>query len=378
MGLVAFVQLMSVGVALAMRGNVPEVKTEIKTEYVMIPSSSTHAVKVAPPEPPKPKPLMEDVKIDPVVPDREAVARSDRERVLNSAPPIVDPVVEALVNDARKARVKGDLYLAHAKLAEAEMTDPKNPNVLYELGANYEAFGVNDTAAEVYYLKVFKLGLDKAGSLYHKAALKLMMGLRTNVKDLAMLGWGRMATPQREGNGEKRTLVLPVTVAPDREFDPMLLRPSVRFFEEVDGKIGPAIIKEGDSGSEWVTGVADWQDGEEMAQVWYFVPDQDTANGFLFGARKFYGFVAELYYDDRLIDIRAEPRTLLQEASQQPGIEAYENELDGLDLEDFGGAGDTLLPKIDDEPDVPGANFGIPPVDPIFPEEDEVLSPDDE
>ena len=218
----------------------------------------------------------------------------------------------------------------------------------------------------------------KAGSLYEKAGLKLAVGLRPDVRDLAMLGWGRMATPQREANGEKRTLMLPVTVAPDREFDPMLLRPSVRFFEEVDGKIGPAIIAEGDSGSEWITGIADWQDGEEMAEVWYFVPDQDTANGFLFGERKFYGFVAELYYDGQLVDIRAEPRTLLQEAKKQPGIESYENELDGLDLEDFGGAGDTLLPKMDDLPEIPGTKFGIPQDDPVLPTEDEGLSPANE
>lgn len=377
MGLVAFVQLMSVGVALAMRGNIREVKTEIKTEYVMIPSSSTAAVRVAPPEPPRPKPMVEEVEIAALVPDERAVARIDRERVLNSAPPIADPVVEALVNDSRKARVKGDLYLAHAKLAEAEMTDPKNPNVIYGLGANYEAFGVFDKAAS-YYLKVYKMGPMKAGSLYEKAGLKLAVGLRPDVRDLAMLGWGRMATPQREANGEKRTLMLPVTVAPDREFDPMLLRPSVRFFEEVDGKIGPAIIAEGDSGSEWITGIADWQDGEEMAEVWYFVPDQDTANGFLFGERKFYGFVAELYYDGQLVDIRAEPRTLLQEAKKQPGIESYENELDGLDLEDFGGAGDTLLPKMDDLPEIPGMKFGIPQDDPILPTEDEGLSPANE
>lgn len=368
MGLVAFVQLMSVGVALAMRGNVREVKTEIKTEYVMIPSSSTEPVRVVPPKPPKPKPV-EEIEVSPVELDQEAIAKVDELRGSNTAPPIADPVVEALVNGAREARVKGDLYLAHAKLAEAEMTEPENPNVIYGLGANYEAFGVFDKAAG-YYLRVYKMGLVKAGSLYEKAGLKLAVGLRPDVRDLAMLGWGRMATPRREGNGEKRTLVLPVTVTPDREFDPMLLRPSVRFFEEVDGKIGPAIIAEGNSGSEWVTGIADWQDGEEMAQVWYFVPDQDTANGFLFGARKFYGFVAELYYDDRLIDIRAEPRTLLQEARQQQGIEEFQNELDGLDLEDFGGAGDTLLPKMDDESDIPGANFGIPPVDPIQPDEE--------
>lgn len=398
MGLVAFVQLMSVGVALAVRGKVPEVRTEIRTEYVMVPASDTRPVKVAPPEPPKvpkkKKAVETEVTVEPIDRDREAVANMEVVRVLDEPPPIIDPLVEQLVLEARAARVKGDLYLALAKLSEAEMTDPKNPNILYGLGVNYEEFGSWEEAAP-YYVKVYGMGA-KAGSLYEKAGLKLAMGSNPDIKDLAMLGWGRMAPPQRVGNSEKRTLVLPVSVAPGKEFDPQKLRPQVRFFEEIDGKIGPAIIKNPteQSGSQWVTGTADWRDGEEMAEVWYLVPDQDIASGYLFGERKFYGFVAELYYEGRLVDIKAEPRTLLREIKEQPGIKEFQDELDGLDLDldleldldDFG-AGDTVLPRMEDdlpelgpvppaEPE-PAGQYGVPSGDPDLPGDEEGLLFDD-
>jgi hypothetical protein len=97
-----------------------------------------------------------------------------------------------------------------------------------------------------------------------------------------------------------------------------------------------------------VTGAADWKDGEEIAEVWYFVPDQDPATGLLFGQRKFYGFVAELYYDGRLSDIRAHPRTLLREGLGESTMEELQRDLDnldGLDLEDLS-EGNSLLPKL--------------------------------
>ena len=182
MGLVAFVQLMSVGVALAMRGHVREVKTEIKTEYVMIPSTTTDPVRVKPPvvpektprlaKSPGPSQLIRDIGTLQVAPDKEAVARLDRKKVLNSAPPILDPVVEALVKDARAARIRGDLVSALAKLKEAETAEPMNPNVIYGLAKNYEDFGIFDTAGD-HYMREWQMGPIKAGSLYEKAALKV-------------------------------------------------------------------------------------------------------------------------------------------------------------------------------------------------------------
>jgi hypothetical protein len=348
LGLVAFVQFMAVGVAMAFRNQrAPEPEREVVKEYIMVPSSSREPVTVAivPPKKPKPAPIMMEDDAD-LLADLGPVADVSEDEVVDMRPPVLDPVVEQLLKEAADARISSDLQLAHAKLSEAEMMDPKNPNVLYALGANFEALGVFEKASE-YYMEVFKAGLSSGGSLYQKAGIKIARGWAADVENLASLGWSRMTNPARVEGGEKRTLILPVSVSPTKDFDPMLFKPRVRFYEEVDGKIGQAIIREGDSGSEWVTGEADWADGEEMAEVWYRVPDQDPATGLLFGQREFYGFVAELYYDGRLVDIMAQPRTLLREDGGESTMEELQrefDELDGLSIEDLT-AGSTLLPK---------------------------------
>ncbi|MDA8960484.1 hypothetical protein N9050_04405 [Akkermansiaceae bacterium] len=356
-GLVAFVQVMSVGVALAFKNQqIPQPGERIVKEYVVAPGPPSALVTAAdekpepigalPPKPiavVSPKPLPESKE---VLTDLESVTKVAEEDVLNLPPPVLDPIVEALLKDARQARVEGDLIQALTKLQEAELREPRDPNVLYSLGSTYEAFGIFDKARDNYY-EVFNLG-PNAGSLFEKASFKVAQGLVPDVKNLACLGWGRMTNPIQEQNGERRTLILPVEVDTNKDFDPMLFTPRVRFYEEVDGKIGQAIIRQGDSGSEWVTGTADWKDGEEIAEVWYFVPDQDPATGLLFGQRKFYGFVAELYYDGRLSDIRAHPRTLLREGLGESTMEELQRDLDnldGLDLEDLS-EGNSLLPKL--------------------------------
>ena len=359
-GLVAFVQLMSVGAALAFRNQqISQPKEQIVKEYVVVPGPPS-AVVTAGDEKPEPitvvppKPLPE---VKEVLTDLESVTKVAEEEVLNLPPPVLDPIVEALLKDARQARVRGDLIEALTKLQEAEIREPSDPNVVYSLGATYEAFGIFDKARDYYY-EVFNLG-PNAGSLFEKASFKVAQGLVPDVKSLARLGWGRMTNPIQKQNGERRTLILPVEVDTSKDFDPMLFTPRVRFYEEVDGKIVQAIIRQGDSGSEWVTGAADWKDGEEIAEVWYFVPDQDPATGLLFGQRKFYGFVAELYYDGRLSDIRAYPRTLLREGLGESTMEELQRDLDnldGLDLEDLS-EGNSLLPKLNLPFPKPGAEL---------------------
>ena len=344
LALVAFVQLMSVGVAVAFRSQrVPLPSEKVVKEYVVVPRA---AVTVDVPQRAKAPPVMM-VDDEEEVPDLLPVAKVGEGEVLDEAPVVLDPVVERLLKDARDARIQRDLNLAHTKLAEARLAAPDDPNVLYGLGANYEALGVFDKAT-AFFLEVYQAGPLRAGSLYEKAGIKLAQGLVPEVKDLAILGYGRMTTPSRVDGGERRTLILPVEVSRSKSFDPMLFKPRVRFYEEVDGTVVQADIARGDAGSEWVTGAADWRDGEEMAEVWYFVPDQDSATGLLFGERKFYGFVAELYYDGRLVDIKAQPRTLLKEGGGVSTIEELQrefDELDGLKIEDLLPAGDSILPR---------------------------------
>ena len=230
-GLVAFVQLMSVGVALAFKKQqIPQLEERIVKEYVVVPGpppalmtagdAKPEPIEALPPKPiavVSPEPLPESKE---VLTDLESVTKVAEEDVLNLPPPVLDPIVEALLKDARKARVEGDLIQALTKLQEAGLREPRDPNVLYSLGATYEAFGIFDKARDYYY-EVFNLG-PNAGSLFEKASFKVAQGLVPDVKNLARLGWGRMTNPIQEQNGERRTLILPVEVDTSKDFDPML------------------------------------------------------------------------------------------------------------------------------------------------------------
>ena len=133
-GLVAFVQLMLVGVALAFRNQqISQPKERIVKEYVVVPGPPSAVVTAGDkkPEPitvvpPKPLPEAKEV-----LTDFESVAKVAEEEVLNLPPPVLDPIVEALLQDARQARVRGDLIEALTKLQEAEIREPRDPNVLY-------------------------------------------------------------------------------------------------------------------------------------------------------------------------------------------------------------------------------------------------------
>mgnify|MGYP006072938943 FL=1 len=345
MGLIAFVQLMTVGAAMAFRTSssaTPEAVTRVVKEYVTVELKApivAQALELKGLTQAEMRALLSSV-------DEASLGESE---TLSTSPMIADPVIERLVNDARSARIASDNVAAMTKLEEAYLKEPKNSHVLYEMAVTFETMGINDTAAD-YYVKVFQLG-PKAGSLFKKAASKIAKGLETNVTGLASLGAVRKMLPQKMPEGERRGITLSIAVAPGREFDPMLLQPTVHFFEKVDGKVVGANVEESElgRGNYWMDQPVNYQDGEEMVEVWYLVRNQDARGQFILGERKFYGFIAELYYDGKLVDIVPQPRTLSVEmlAQKVSGDPSWDPELDRLlkELEDRG-AGDSILPQM--------------------------------
>jgi len=343
MGLIAFAQLMFIGAAMAFRSPpepAPEVVTRVVTEYVTL---------EAPPEA-APAPIQLTAK------ERMALFKGPdlgpivAPAVLSSAPDIDDPVLERLVNEARAARIAGDTVRAIIKLEEAQLKEPKNPHVLYQLAQYYETYGNFGTAAD-YYVKVFELGPLRAGSLWKKASVKIEKGFSKKVMGLAALGPTFKMLPEQTPEGERRGITLSISVAPGQDLDPMLLRPSVTFFEKVDGKITSARIEESNRGrgNRWLDQPVDYQDGEEMVEVWYLARDQDSQESYIFKDREFYGYVVELYYENSLVDIRAQPRTLQMEMRSQKaaGDSSWDPELDQLlEALENRGAGSSLLPRL--------------------------------
>ena len=317
LALIAFVQLLVAGMALATRldqsRQVRYIEKEVpKTVVIRVPAAAPDPAIVrnsVVSRPPAAAPAAAPV--EPAIP---AVAPTPV-----STPKIDDPRCERLVKEARQARVAGDMGLAIVKLEEAQSQSPEEPNVHYELGLVHEKMGVFDVAA-AHYEKVFQMGVSGAGSLYELAAAKLRDGFEQPEAMLGKLSIGRVRIfndPKNE-DGQRVILTIPVQRAPGEEIDVNELEISVTFFNRTSK--GEIIKLEDNSWvkDQWVTLPFDWAGGEENLRMTYVIPSQDQPTAHLFGERTYYGQVVSLIYKGEVLDVQAWPPALAARVGQQP------------------------------------------------------------
>ncbi|MEI6177614.1 MAG: hypothetical protein WCS43_12035 [Verrucomicrobiota bacterium] len=334
LGLMAFTQLLVAGMAMATRledsRQVRVVEKEVLKSVVMrvpttaaptsIPSSSPLAL--APgviSRPPAPPPLATSPSVSPT-PLR--------------TPQIADPGSERMVDEARQARVAGDMGKAVMKLEEALSRSPEDPAVHYELGVVHEQMGVFDTAAD-HYEKVFKMGISGAGALYELAAAKLRDGFEQPDAMLGKLSLGRVRIfndPNAEG-GQHVVLTIPVQKSPAEEIDVGEIAVSVLFFNRTSS--GEIVQLEDATWvtEQWVTLPFDWAGGEESLRMNYVIPPQDKQTEHLFGDRTYYGQVVSLIYKGTVLDVQAWPRDLAARIPKPPAA----------------GPGNGMLPEFQDK-----------------------------
>jgi hypothetical protein len=338
LGLMAFVQLLVAGMALATRFEESKVvrvveKEVLKQVVVRVPTAAPVAAPAVVSRPPVPS-----------APLAPAVAPTPL-----TAPQVADPRSERMVNEAREAIVAGDMMKAITKLEEALAKSPEDPSVLYELGRAHEQMGVFDKAA-AYYEKVFQMGVSGAGSLYAMAAVKLRDGFEQPGDMLGKLSLGRVRifnNPNDE-SGQRVILTIPVQKGPADEIDVAEIAVSVNFFNRTTkGEIiqleDKSWVKE-----QWVTLPFDWAGGEESLRMIYTIPPQDNQTEHLFGGRTYYGQVVSLMYKGEVLDVQAWPRDLVARTPKQPAA----------------GAGEGVLPEFQDAmpPDFDPAIPLLPPL----------------
>ena len=316
LALIAFVELVAVGVALALRNSAskePIVVERIVKEYVSLDLTPVATVNSPP--------ALADPPVERLSPLPKAFTNEDQLMKIPTADPtgsptlktpfINDPIVERLVREARQERVKDNIGAAIVKLEEAQQTAPDEPNVLYQFAEIFGAVGHYEKAAD-YYEKVFALGPQKAGSLYELSAHKLAVGFEHAQKMEGKLTLGRIRhfNDNRVTEGEKVILTIPVLAAPNQEIDPSKLVLNVLFFDKRNGKIHQA-TSDSKMLDKWITEPLNWKDsGEELLQFTYIIPSEDDRNVHLLGEREYFGQVVELLYDNELLDHQAWPRTL--------------------------------------------------------------------
>lgn len=334
LGMMAFAQLLIAGMAMATRledsRQVRVVEKEVIRSVVM---------RVPTPAAPTPDPLSSPLALTPGVisrppaPPPVAVSPSVTPTPLKT-PQIADPGSERMVDEARQARVAGDMGKAVMKLEEALSRSPNDPSVHYELGLVHEQMGVFDTAA-AHYEKVFQMGVTGAGALYELAATKLRDGFEQPDAMLGKLALGRVRifNDPDHAAGQRVVLTIPVQKSPAEEIDVAEVAVSVLFFNRTPK--GEIIQLEDASWvtEQWVTLPFDWAGGEESLRMNYVIPPQDKQTEHLFGNRAYYGQVVSLIYKGVVLDVQAWPRDLAARIPKPPAT----------------GPGNGMLPEFQDK-----------------------------
>lgn len=324
LALIAFAQLISVGTALTVKqsntshpANHPKLVTtsetrktattqqaiaprsldEILARYGNNPEGSSPAPSIATPHAPVSIRVPTTVTLPPSTP---------------FAPPIADPQVEKLVQEARSLHMDGDMMRAMLKLDEAARIDPAEPAVIYQKAVLFEDMNLYIKAAD-HYQRIQQMG-SKAGVYFGKAAKKLTEGMDTRWARRSVIALGPIKT-RKTGSPEgvkHADVSITILARPDQPVNPADVHVQIHFYDKINGGEVKQAVSSAEITSNWADTELNWTNAgnSETLLVSYTIPEADLADEHLLGRREFYGYVVELLYKGEIIDQQAHPRRL--------------------------------------------------------------------
>ncbi|MDF1825448.1 MAG: hypothetical protein P1U68_12450 [Verrucomicrobiales bacterium] len=235
---------------------------------------------------------------------------------------IQDPILERLVSAGEELRAAGNMSGALQALREAESALPEHPRILAEMGATFSQMGL-DERATVYWEKLMSLGAVRAGA-YYELAERQLKGEQAPAEgasgQLMRIGEIKVEEESPGEHGQKVSLRIVVDADPANRLEGSEMSLLVYFYDEVDGTtINPSTA---DTSYDYPSVPYDWIDGgKEEIIVDYQQPVFTEEEVRELGIRRYYGYVIELYYRDRLQDRIEMPEELSEfrvEASAEP------------------------------------------------------------
>lgn len=226
---------------------------------------------------------------------------------------------QELVEESKAAAAKGDVDAAIQLLEEAEGQAPRQPAALAEIAVQLEKCQAPARALKIWE-KIHQFGIS-AGVYYSAADAKLSLLQAKTAEESksdsgamsksAVLRFTKLTTREHVGSYAARrnfTLEVPVQRNTSKEIQVRDVSVQVQFYEQINGRTlerTNAAIR-----WKWGTSPVDWQsEANEILEVDYKQsPVQSPGE-----ERRFFGYVASIYYKDKLIDIRAEPSRLGQQ-----------------------------------------------------------------
>jgi hypothetical protein len=266
-------------------------------------------------------------------------------------------LVDQLVREGIELRDRGDTTNGLARLQEALDSEPTNTTVLEEMAKTYESMQLLDRANEVW-RKLQEMG-PSTGAAYELANQRLKLGVptpgtaesgianssadTTEHKDIggnpdgSVMGITEVKTTETPDPDAEKNMALQIGIKkqPGASIDHDKVRIFVRFYDTVGDK--DIKLTDADVNYEWMTPKHDWTEtNPEVLAVKYVRaktggassdsslaetaatvrPGQKArgakASNAGSGRRKYLGYIIQVYYDDELQAVQAEPSRLLQ------------------------------------------------------------------
>lgn len=260
-----------------------------------------------------------------------------------TAPPIKPDAATELLRDvnyvvttAKEIRGLSDMQGALELLKRADQLTPDHPAIIAEIAQTYEQMGIKDKATDAW-RRIQLLGATRAGSFYELAARRLGDGSAgiavpaiatgSDGEKSLRLGACQVARDFQVNTGERFVLRVPVVRAGNQPIDAKSMNLEVFFFDRVNGvQVAQSIAPE--PVETWQSAPVDWSGaGEELLDVVYHLPALTAAEIQQHGRRSYYGYMLRLYYNNKLQDVAAEPRDLLEFGSAPGASPAGANPL---------------------------------------------------
>lgn len=239
--------------------------------------------------------------------------------------------VNYVVTNAKEIRGMSDMQGALELLQKADQVTPDHPAIIAEIAQTYEQMGITAKATDSW-RRLQLLGETKAGNYYELATRRLGAGAAAAAAPLAMPGSSGVEAEKHLRLGacqvvrdvtatERYTLRVPILRAGSQPVDGNMVDMEVFFFDRVNGaQVAQSIASE--PVETWQSTPVDWTGaGEETLDVVYNLPALSPAEVQQHGRRSYYGYMLRLYYNNKLQDVAAEPRDLLEFGSA-PGSSA--------------------------------------------------------
>ena len=234
--------------------------------------------------------------------------------------------LNGLLASAKELRGLGNTQDALNLLQQADLVSPGHPAVMAEMAEVYEQMGLNQKAIDQW-RGIQLQGASKAGQFYDLALRRLGNVPGADAVASPALAGAPVADSEKRlrlgacqivrdfavRDGERYVLRVPINRSGNKSIDPNAIDLKAFFYH----RQGDAVKLDNTSEltETWQTAPVDWNSSDmEIVDVIYTLPAPTAAETQQRQQKSYHGYMLHLYYDNKLQDVAAEPRELLNEA----------------------------------------------------------------